>query len=264
MEGFSAVFLSFGNDITGGTWLEAPLAKIITDYLEGGGYVYLEGAIIFSWFQRDNPLFFDLFGMDSAVYHGEANPIDSLGGQPDALTDELLFTGNSQISNRYLDIYVPSPEAGAAFVESNFGIVGVQYSVPDSHRTFCFAYCLADLTDGETPNTREELLERILNFFDIYTAVPDIVEPSNTMNCTVYPNPVRTDATIQYNLPEDSQVILEIFNSTGQRILQPANGKQLKGEHRVLWNAEGMPAGVYFYILTDGKQAHSGKIIVME
>jgi hypothetical protein len=71
-------------------------------------------------------------------------------------------------------------------------------------------------------------------------------------------------ATIQYNLPEDSQVVLEIFNSTGQRILQPANGKQLKGEHRILWNAQGLPAGVYFYTLTAGKQAHSGKIIVLE
>ena len=37
--------------------MEAPLAKIITDYLEGGGYVFLEGGDPFGYFQADNPLF---------------------------------------------------------------------------------------------------------------------------------------------------------------------------------------------------------------
>jgi serine protease len=263
MEGFSAAFISFGDASTGGVTLEAPLAKIITDYLQGGGYVYLEGAVIFSWFQRDNPLFLDLFGMDSALYHYEANPIDSLGGQPDALTNEMLFTGNSQVSNYHLDIYEPSPDAVVAFIESNFGIVGVQYSVPESHRTFCFAYCLADLTDGEFPNTREELLNRILNFFDIYTSVPVVAE-SSSMNCKVYPNPVSTNATIQYILPVDSKITLDIFNSMGQQITQPVNGFQLKGEHDIQWNAAGMPAGVYYYSLRSGKLVQSGKIIVMK
>jgi len=263
MEGFSAAFLSFGDDITGGAWLEAPLAKIITDYLEGGGYVYLEGAAIFGMFQSNNPLFFELFGMESAVYQHAANPIDSLGGQPDALTNDMLFTGNSQISNRYIDKFEPSPDAVAAFIESDFGIVGVQYSVPDSHRTFCFAYVLADLTDGEFPNTREELLNRILNFFDIYTTVP-VVSQTTSMDCKVYPNPVSTNATFQYNLPEDSKVTFEIFNSMGQQVMQPANGFQSKGEHSIQWNAEGMPAGIYFYTLRRGKLVQSGKIIIMK
>jgi PKD repeat protein len=263
MEGFSAAFISFGDASTGGATLEAPLAKIITDYLQGGGNVYLEGAVIFSWFQRDNPLFLNLFGMDSAVYHYEENPIDSLGGQPAALTNEMLFTGNSQVSNFHLDIYKPSPDAVAAFIESNFGIVGVQYSVPESHRTFCFAYCLADLSDGETPNTREELLNRILNFFDIYTSVPVLVEPA-AISCKVYPNPVNTNATFQYNMLEEGQVILEIYNSTGQKIGKPADGFQSKGEHIVQWSAEGLPSGIYYYSLRSGKQQYNGKIIIIK
>jgi hypothetical protein len=75
---------------------------------------------------------------------------------------------------------------------------------------------------------------------------------------------MNKNSTIQYNLPEDSKVVLEIFNSTGQKILQPVNGNQLKGEHSVQWNADGMPAGIYYYSLRSGKLAQSGKIIVMK
>jgi hypothetical protein len=113
------------------------------------------------------------------------------------------------------------------------------------------------------PNTREELLNRILNFFDIYTTVPVTEEPT-AISCKVYPNPTNKNATIQYNLPEESQVILEIFNSTGQKILQPVNGNQLRGEHSVQWNADGVPAGIYYYSLRSGKLVHTGKIIVMK
>ncbi len=201
--------------------------------------------------------------MESAVYEYDANPIDSLGGQPDALTNEMLFSGNSQTSNFYIDKYEPSPDAIAAFIESGYGIAAVQYSPPDGHRTFCFSYSLADLYDGEMPNTREELLNRILNFFDIYTSVPVVAVP-DAIGCKVYPNPVTGSATIQYNLPEDSKVTLGIFNSMGQQIMQPTDGDQSQGEHFVQVNMQGFPAGIYYYSLRSGKLAKSGKIIVMK
>jgi serine protease len=262
LEGYSAAFISTGN--AGSTWdyLDDQMTKIVTDYIEGGGYVYLEGSTIFGYYQADNALLFELFGLESAAYSLTAIPIDSLGGQPDALTNDMLFTGNSQASNQFIDKFEPSPDAIAAFVESNYGKVAVQNSVPNSYRTFCFSYALADLTDREMPNTREELLNRILNFFDIYTSVPFAMKP-DAISCKVYPNPLTTNATFHYSLPEDSQVILEIFNSIGQIIGQHAEGYQLKGEHSVQWNSEGMPAGVYYYSLRSRRQTDTGKLIIM-
>ena len=259
LEGFSAIFLSFGNYNSGSTVLDDQMANTIIDYLEGGGYVYLEGADALGFDQADNIPLLNLFGLASAE-DGGTNPIDSLAGQPDALTNEMLFTGNSQVSNSYIDKYVPSASALAAFIESDYGTVAVQQSVPDGRRTFCFSYSLADLTDGEIPNTREELLHRILNFFDIYTSTPS-VEETNTMKCNVYPNPMNTSAVIQYYLTEDSHVTLEIFNSTGQKIMQPVNDHQIKGSHDVQWNAEGLPAGIYYVQLKTGNQLMTKKII---
>ena len=261
LEGFSAVFLSFGNFESGATPLDDKMANTIIDYLNGGGYVYLEGGDALGFDQADNSQLLGLFGLVSGV-DGGTNPIDSLQGQADALTNEMLFTGDSQSSNSYIDRYEPFANATTAFIESNYGTVAVQQSIPGDRRTFCFSYALAYLNDGEMPNTREELLNRILNFFDIYTAVPEVQE-SDGISCKIYPNPMSTNATIQYFLPEDSQVILEIYNSTGQKIMEPSNGNQLKGEHSVQWNVGGVPAGIYYYSLRSGKQVHSGKIIII-
>ena len=175
----------------------------------------------------------------------------------------MLFTGNSQTANSYIDKYVPSANAMAAFIESGYATVAVQQSVPNDRRTFCFSYSLADLTDGEYPNTREELLHRMLNFFDIYTSIP-AVEETNTMSCNVYPNPMNANAEIEYYLTEDSHVTLEIFNSTGQKIMQPVNDYQTKGTHDVQWNAGGLPAGVYHLRLKTGNQVATRKIIKMD
>ncbi len=263
LEGFTAAFLSYGNWNSGSTAMDNQMAGIVNNYLQNGGYVYLEGGDALGYDQAANTPLLALFGLASAT-DGGTNPIDGLEGQPASLTNRMIFTGNSQNSSSYIDVYVPSADGVVAFTESNYGTVAVQNSVPGNQKTFCFSYALSRLTDGDTPNTREELLIRILSFFGIFpTAVPDGEKPV-TMSCKVYPNPINTNATIQYYLPEDTQVILDIFNSTGQKVNQLANGNQTKGEHYVTWNTASLPAGFYYYSLKTGKQTNTGKIVVIK
>ncbi len=259
LEGYSAVFLSFGNYESGNTVLDNQMANIIIDYLEGGGYVYLEGGDALGYDQVANTQLLELFGLASAT-DGTSNPINSLEGQPDALTNEMLFTGNNQLSNSWIDIYVPSANARVAFTESDYGTVAVENYVPDGHRTFCFSYALSCLTDVEYPNTREELLNRILNFFDIYTSAPDGRE-SNAMSCNVFPNPFNNSTSIEYHLKENTSVTLTLFNHLGQEVGFLADEKQTKGTHRVQWNAADLPPGVYYCRMQAGKETITKKII---
>ena len=256
--GFETVFLSFGNYESGATFMDNEMANAIIAYLEAGGYLYLEGSDVLGWDQVANTQLLNLLGLTSAT-DGSTNPINYLQGSSDALTNEMFFTSNNQVSNSFIDKYIPSANGLIAFNESNYGTVGVQQSIPNDRRTFCFSYALANLTDGEIPNTRDELLHRILNFFDILR-LPE-VEESNTISCNVYPNPMNANAEIQYYLTEDSDVTMEIYNSTGQKIMQPVNDHQTKGAHDVQWNAEGFPAGVYHLRLKTGNQLVTKKII---
>ena len=95
-----------------------------------------------------------------------------------------------------------------------------------------------------------------------WVGVPEVSSQQSAVSS--YPNPTSSFTMFEYSLEEPVMVTLKIFNQVGQEISVPVNEQQTAGNQKVQWNAEGMPAGVYFYTLTEGKQAHSGKIIVME
>lgn len=164
LDGYNAVFLSYGTYGSGNTELNKRSADIISSYLQDGGYVYLEGGDALGWDQAGNAELLELLGIASTE-DGSYNLINSLEGQPDALTHDMLFT-SSQQSFQYIDKYEPDPEASMAFEESDYGTVAVQYTGAYGQKTFCFAYALACLDDGTFPSTRGELLRRICMFFD--------------------------------------------------------------------------------------------------
>lgn len=60
-----------------------------------------------------------------------------------------------------------------------------------------------------------------------------------------YPNPFNPSTTLQYALPFESQVKLEIYNILGQRVAVLVNGMQSAGYKQYLWNAGRLASGVY-------------------
>jgi hypothetical protein len=61
-----------------------------------------------------------------------------------------------------------------------------------------------------------------------------------------YPNPFNPSTTIRFSLPTRSDVILEIYNSSGQIINILVNNNLNAGYHSVVWNASQLSSGIYF------------------
>ena len=76
-----------------------------------------------------------------------------------------------------------------------------------------------------------------------------------------YPNPFTTSTTIAYELQQPVTVQIIICNHLGERI-KVIQQKQLSGKQQVFWNAEGLPPGVYYFLLQAGELRASGKMIV--
>jgi hypothetical protein len=64
-----------------------------------------------------------------------------------------------------------------------------------------------------------------------------------------YPNPFNARTTIEYLLPNDADVTLEIFDVLGRRIETLVDGNQSSGAHSIVWNADNVASGLYFYRL---------------
>jgi CubicO group peptidase (beta-lactamase class C family) len=79
----------------------------------------------------------------------------------------------------------------------------------------------------------------------------------------IYPNPFSGSATIEYELDQDANVNLSVYNQLGQQVKTLVNEQQSKGGQKVQWNAERLPAGVYFCRLKAGNQFITKKIVNM-
>jgi hypothetical protein len=68
-----------------------------------------------------------------------------------------------------------------------------------------------------------------------------------------YPNPFNATTIINYQLPVDAYVKLEIFNLFGERLATLVDCRQQGGDRSAIWDASKFSSGIYFYRLTTGQ-----------
>jgi hypothetical protein len=71
--------------------------------------------------------------------------------------------------------------------------------------------------------------------------------PANYFLSQNFPNPFKSTTRIHYGLPGASQVYVELYNVSGQRVRVLIDEKQEAGYHSVDFNAEDIASGIYFY-----------------
>ena len=80
------------------------------------------------------------------------------------------------------------------------------------------------------------------------------VEGSGTSALTAlnpsYPNPFNSETTLSYTLPTASDIRLEVFTLSGQRVAVLHEGFQAAGYHTLSMDASDLASGVYLYRLT--------------
>lgn len=78
-----------------------------------------------------------------------------------------------------------------------------------------------------------------------------------------YPNPFSSTTTIELQLEKPSEVDLFIRNAMGQIVAHLMNKEQkYGGTHKLQFHAEGLPAGLYFSVLTVGEQQYVKKMVL--
>lgn len=65
-----------------------------------------------------------------------------------------------------------------------------------------------------------------------------------------YPNPFNSKTKMNYTLPADSRVLIEVFDILGKKIATLVNDRKSEGNYSVIFDSENIPGGIYFYKLT--------------
>jgi len=262
LVGYDAVFLSFGNTGMRSTKLSSIIVNSIFYYCIKGGKIYIEGGDALQSLSNTYVL-----GLQE-VNEGEMNDIDHLIGQENALTNGLQFNSTGQLSLRSIDIYTASeelPDSKVAFNESDYGPVAAQFDgeLMYGQKIFCMSYALANLTDGEGVNTRNELLKRILNFFEIASGVEEQLAEKGKNNLIVYPNPVKDEFTLRFSLEHQSSVVIEIFDLSGRKVYEISSSFS-RGPHQINYNVNDYISGIYYIKMSAEAKIETRKWIKLD
>lgn len=79
-----------------------------------------------------------------------------------------------------------------------------------------------------------------------------------------FPNPFNPGTIIDYQLPKQSHVTLEVFDMLGREVATLVNGIEQPGYKSVTWNAANFPSGVYFYRIKAGSFTDLKKVVLMK
>ena len=91
----------------------------------------------------------------------------------------------------------------------------------------------------------------VVGFNNIYRFTPTVTSSDNETKLNDYrleqnyPNPFNPSTIIRYNLPEDSEVTIKIYDALGNEVDTITTGFQQKGFYQRTWNAESLASGVY-------------------
>jgi hypothetical protein len=69
-------------------------------------------------------------------------------------------------------------------------------------------------------------------------------------------------ASIHFTLPADEEISLDVYDVSGKRVGNVLDTRLGAGEHRVDWDIDGAPRGVYFVRLAAGKSVNVAKLVI--
>ena len=79
-----------------------------------------------------------------------------------------------------------------------------------------------------------------------------------------YPNPFNANTTINFQLPFDSNIRLQIYNLLGQNVETLVDSQIKAGYHSIQWNASHYSSGIYFYKLTAGDKVITKRMTLLK
>jgi len=207
-----------------------------------------------------------LLGCNYIENGNNAGDIWSLNGNPGSFTE-----------NKYFEYgHIASPKCRPDVISAGDGLLlfnsqdTLGYAVAfdnGSYKVITSSFILGGLVDGDSSNTKIELMKSYLSFFEGTLSVKEIQSisqtPSSFKLSQNYPNPFNHTTLIKFTLTETTdQFNVSVFNMLGQEVARINNINSNSDNYTVIWdgtdkNKATLPSATYIYQLKVGNRSVS-------
>ncbi len=94
------------------------------------------------------------------------------------------------------------------------------------------------------------------------TSIETLSSETSISNLENTPNPFNNSTTINFSLPNNSEILLQVFDFSGKHIITLANGPKAKGSNSIKWIPENLPSGIYYLSLKSNEIFEVKKMVL--
>jgi hypothetical protein len=88
-----------------------------------------------------------------------------------------------------------------------------------------------------------------------------IVNKTEKVSLSVFPNPVISDATFRINITKENNVVINIYDINGSLVYSNNYGRKSAGDHQINFNTDNLKKGTYIIQMSCGNERVSSKFI---
>ena len=103
---------------------------------------------------------------------------------------------------------------------------------------------------------------RCENYKKEFTVVPETPAVEEAVTVNLYPNPVRGEATVSFNMVDNGNVSYQVFDLTGRMVMNQNAGRFAEGQQEIRINTENLSTGSYILRLNQGASTSCVKFLV--
>jgi hypothetical protein len=146
-----------------------------------------------------------------------------------------------------------------SFTQFNLPITYISSATPDSAGIVIYIGPTVGAHSGSTFYIDDLALGSATAVDENSTNVPDQFELKQN-----YPNPFNPTTTIEYQIPNQSHVVLKVYDVLGNQVAVLVNKDEPAGKYNINFNASKLSSGVYFYRINTGNFIQTKKFMVLK
>ncbi len=227
------------NDVYIGRYNGPLWEQTLASYTDLGGGVYTASAGSFTQFS--------LFG----VGNNNALPVElsSFTTNVNGRNVQLSWETKTEKNSDKFDIEKMNSAIGSSWINVGSVKAAVLSNSPKE-----YSFTDKNLQSGKY-QYRLKMIDNDGSFAYSSVEAAEVAIPKDFAVSQNYPNPFNPSTKIDYQIPVDSKVIMEVYNIAGQKVSDLVNKEQSAGYYSVDFGASKLSSGVYIYRIVASDKA---------